>query len=634
MRLVWFRVNGYRRFREESTLNATGKLLALVGQNEAGKTSMLRALEHIGHDRAFGAIELTREFTLPSGEPVLEAGFFLEASDHRALSRVPHSSDVRWLTVRKLQDGERRFDVHPSLSRDLTLRHHCAAILKKASRSPAVDPDSNLSPQQLRELANKLMSTVDTLPEDVLEDMKAVRAAVSAGSDRLPKYLTQACTDFDSLYDEETQAHPNEAAKRILARRMPSLLFFDDEARELRSEYNLEEVVSDQPKALKNLATVAGLDLQALLQAAKRNDRAAVNGLLTRSHDALDDVFGPQWNQSGVQVRFDLNRTVLNVQIEDEGRRFSTLGERSDGLRQFVALLAFATVEHGRDTILLIDEAEAHLHYDAQADLVQMFATQKVASKVIYTTHSAGCLPEDLGVGVRLISPTENRTHSRITNWFWTEGEPGFAPLLFGMGARTLAFFPTRRALVVEGISDLILLPTLLREAVDTDHLGFQIVPGLSQASAAELGVLEISGSSVCYLVDNDPGGHELREQLLDNGIQEERIFAVSPANLQAKTVEDFVDPTAFRTAANRQLSKWHQQRWELSSTDIPASGRVDALETWTADQGLRALSKRALAYEIVDLLRDDPNMKLLDGRRRDVLRRLHDEILDQLSPV
>jgi predicted ATP-dependent endonuclease of OLD family len=53
--------------------------------------------------------------------------------------------------------------------------------------------------------------------------------------------------------------------------------------------------------------------------------------------------------------------------------------------------------------ILLLDEIETHLHYDAQADLAQMLAKQEIVAKVIYTTHSMGCLPEDLGTGVRFI---------------------------------------------------------------------------------------------------------------------------------------------------------------------------------------------------------------------------------------
>lgn len=162
--------------------------------------------------------------------------------------------------------------------------------------------------------------------------------------------------------------------------------------------------------------------------------------------------------------------------------RLVAIAERSDGLRQYVSLLAFATLEKTEQPpILLIDEAEAHLHYDAQADLVQMFARQELATKVIYTTHSVGCLPEDLGTGVRLVE-MNSPTTSIIRNWFWETDEPGFSPLLFGIGAKALAFMPVRFALITEGATDIILLPTLFREATGKSSLGFQVVPGLSVA--------------------------------------------------------------------------------------------------------------------------------------------------------
>src|SRR5690606_32745520 len=148
-------------------------------------------------------------------------------------------------------------------------------------------------------------------------------------------------------------------------------------------------------------------------------------------------------------------------------RRGSTLiAERSDGFRAFVSLLAF-TRRHSPSAapILLLDEAEQHLHYDAQADLVAMFHKQDIAAKIVYTTHSAGCLPHDLGSGVRAIEPIrgadgEDSGRSRVVNSFWQEG-PGYTPLLLLMGARNLAFAPSRRSLLVfgEGGTELVLLP-------------------------------------------------------------------------------------------------------------------------------------------------------------------------------
>jgi ABC-type sulfate/molybdate transport systems ATPase subunit len=46
------KVAGFRRFGQASTLNTTGKLVAILGPNEAGKSSLLDAIAMLSHDEA------------------------------------------------------------------------------------------------------------------------------------------------------------------------------------------------------------------------------------------------------------------------------------------------------------------------------------------------------------------------------------------------------------------------------------------------------------------------------------------------------------------------------------------------------------------------------------------------------
>lgn len=63
-----------------------------------------------------------------------------------------------------------------------------------------------------------------------------------------------------------------------------------------------------------------------------------------------------------------------------------------------------------------IDELERHLHYEAQADIVSMFDARTDVTHVIYSTHSIGSLPHDLGRGVRVIVPDTQAGTSAINN--------------------------------------------------------------------------------------------------------------------------------------------------------------------------------------------------------------------------
>jgi predicted ATP-dependent endonuclease of OLD family len=48
------------------------------------------------------------------------------------------------------------------------------------------------------------------------------------------------------------------------------------------------------------------------------------------------------------------------------------------GLRWLIALHAFLAARGAQKPILLVDEAETHLHYDAQADLIDALMNQRV----------------------------------------------------------------------------------------------------------------------------------------------------------------------------------------------------------------------------------------------------------------
>src|SRR6266545_878015 len=110
-------------------------------------------------------------------------------------------------------------------------------------------------------------------------------------------------------------------------------------------------------------------------------------------------------------------------------------------MRAFIALLAYTALHgEGPPPVLLIDEAETHLHYAAQADLVQVMTEQTAAAQIIYTTHSA---------------------------------------------------------VFAEGPTELVLLPALLREATQQRTLGFQVAPGLALVNRRTASSLELEAARV-----------------------------------------------------------------------------------------------------------------------------------------
>ena len=303
----------------------------------------------------------------------------------------------------------------------------------------------------------------------------------------------------------------------------------------------------------------------------------------------------------------------------------SRFDERSDGFRWFVALVAFVSGQPRRASkpVLLIDEAETHLSYDAQANLTATLATQDVAQLVIYTTHSAGCLPPDLGTGIRAVVPEDSGERSSVRNGFWHEG-PGYTPLMLAMGANALAFTPARRVVVGEGASECILLPTLLREAANNDQLDFQVAPGLSNVSATAMrDVLSMAGE-VAYLVDGDDAGHDLRDQLVKLGFPENRIVSYTDVGRLKVTLEDLVYPRTFAHAVELEIHRWQGSDVTLDPGELPRLSRMRWLDEWCEQRNLQPLNKPTLAQRIVDLR---GSHRLVAANHRDRLRKLIDKL-------
>jgi predicted ATP-dependent endonuclease of OLD family len=253
----------------------------------------------------------------------------------------------------------------------------------------------------------------------------------------------------------------------------------------------------------------------------------------------------------------------------------------------------------------MIDEAERHLHYDAQADVISVFERQREAAKVIYTTHSAGCLPHDLGTGIRAVLPTyadenftEQTDQSRIVDSIWVHGE-GFSPLLFALGASVFAFSSVQRAAVTEGLSDALLLPSLIREATGKARLAYQIVPGFAQAPKADADNFDLMASRVAFVADSNEGGRLHIEGLKPFGVRPEQVAWLGDDPTAEIDLEDLLAVGVYVDAINSELHRWYPDL-SITPDDIPETGRSHAVEAWAASRDAN-VNKPAVAQRILD---------------------------------
>ena len=240
-----------------------------------------------------------------------------------------------------------------------------------------------------------------------------------------------------------------------------------------------------------------------------------------------------------------------------------------------------------------------------------MLSTTPLVRQIIYTTHSPSCLPLDLGSGVRFVEPhATTPERSTIRHDFWSidnNRRVGATPLLFVMGAGASAFSRMRSALIAEGPSDMILLPTLIRLATGKADLAYQVVPGIAVASSEQYAELGTIAARVCYLVDGDDSGVKWAAELTERRVPKSRVKVLA----DRVGLEDLIDETQYLEAFSDLLPGVRT----VARKDLQAGPIKSATEAWAKAEGLRAPGAIAVAEHLLGRSEAEPEIHAIKLR-------------------
>lgn len=623
---------GYKRLAA-TECNVSPYLLAFVGQNESGKSSVLTGLEWLSEEgeTPLPALDMSRTARKASGW-IVGAEFTLGDEEMELIKPLGFAQNPTGISLFKQANGSLNIILENPRNpkRDPAPFVSAAQSLTRAQRrfekqllAPAGEHDGGDGPEAW--IDRVLGRLGDSEIDWDAADAQAAEALAGWLENSSPRGKTPRDTNTAKLIRKAAEIggrpHPNAAGIDLLRHRIPTFVLFHDDDRVLPTVTPVDPHSRDRmSSATRNLLTIAKLDIGAVWLAHTDQDSGEQKTMLDASNRRLDKFFGEAWNQSNISVNLDLDERGLVTHVVDlDTRRFTRIEERSEGLRAFITLAVFL----GSQTldvppILLIDEAELHLHADAQADLVGGLLKQINATQVWYTTHSPACLPGDLGTGIRLLE--RHGEKSEIKSHFWTNKEPGFGPLLYAMGAGAAAFSRCRWAVLGEGASEMILLPTLIRQATGLEDLPYQVAPGLANARGHDMDVEEIA-ARVIYLTDGDKSGLDYLSDLRADSVPESRLKSLPPGT----SVEDLLDRDFMISVINSLLPADAPRPTTRTFRGAWTAGR--SITKWAKDNGV-ALGKVAIAYEIIDRA---PDIQLAAGAVA-TLRDLHKQFMDAFN--
>jgi predicted ATP-dependent endonuclease of OLD family len=479
MKLVEFRVQKYKCF-EDSGWISIDNLTVLVGKNEAGKTSLLKALHKLN--------------------PFVQDDYLIQNEWPRGDRRKHDSNQIVCsgkfkLEQLEIEELETQFQFkiigdYLVVSKNYNNEFHFFLDIEKEIEESNVIKEVKVSDE------TTLLKVNDTPIELTSEEFE---------DDSIPESL-----------DEKLESM------------LPTFIYMSD-YRDFSGSSNLEKILerkiegslSDEDKTIIMIMELSGLDVEQEVEKGQMEDREQRQFDLDDASNTLTGTIEKRWKQKQYEVQFRADGPYFYTYIKDSNGYLIRLEERSKGFQWFFSFdLMFMYESQGtfKNCVILLDEPGLHLHPEGQQDLLQRLESYANENTLIYSTHLPFMINLERPESIRVISETEigTRVTEEITE---TQKESKFVlQAALGISGRQ-SFLLSNLNLVVEGVDDFWILSELSGLFKRNGKVGFLddifITPAGGASEAVYITTFMIGQQLKAFvLLDSDKAGVDAKNKL------------------------------------------------------------------------------------------------------------------------
>ena len=492
MKLASFRIQNYRSIidTEEVELSNNDNVSVFAGQNESGKSSILKAL------RDFAVQEFDpNSMPFDTGKElvqVVSCTYKVETSDNVAESiarAVINGMSARMKTNLRIKEGQKIFDEN---------------ILKRIQKFTLIASNEN----------GKFKLAIDEnsfrlFQSSILDNPKRVKKAEDGGEVK-EKYI--------KVDDDQ-----NEYVARLFWTVAPSIVFFDDFCDLLPDKIsvsNLNDEDSSVPgyQAVRNLENILKTDFAKKDKEADSTRRIREN----RENKAISVDFRNDWAKGSTErmkspLSYDFQKrdegnSYINFYVQTKEGEPLPPRNRSKGLIWFLSLWLELRAQdiQNKNLVLLLDEPDQHLHIKAQEDILRLInRLANQGDQILYATHSPNLIQVDFLSRIQLVLNTEavgTKVESPVSSRIDTENKKdALQPIANAIGFGVSGFSPPiEKNILLEGVSDFYYfsgMKKLLNKAGD-----YAFIPGVGLRKINSLISLLVGyGVSWIAIIDDDP---------------------------------------------------------------------------------------------------------------------------------
>lgn len=539
MKLTSFRVQNFRSIIDSGWVDIDD-IAVIVGKNESGKTSLLKALWKF---KPFKAEPYTLDREWPRGHrkqksatfEVVTTRFTFTDEQRALLAEVdPACAAIETVEIGRTYAGSYRAQYSPT---DVpTVRNGLSAVnLLNVSMNKALVGKSTELRSPIEELLAACQASLTDA--DVAQAKTAVNelkpklvaAATASGDAALAQLLSAACDTTAAKLAKSPAAD----AWALVEKWIPTFVYMDDflafkgiaqlDQVKQRKDQN---ILKDDDRTILTIMAMAGLDLEQEVLKGAQTDREQRMLDMNDASLTLTNEIATRWSQKKYEVQFIADgQHFITFVKDDSNNALVPLEERSKGFQWFFSFdmkFMYETNGEFKNSVLLLDEPGMHLHAAAQRDLLLRLKEYSKNNQLIYTTHLPFMIDMSRFDNISVAEDRPGEGTKIHSEWANADKDARFT-LQAALGLSwAQSLFIGRKNLVVEGVTDfwyLSLMSGLMSDSGDEGIVEELVITPAGGASKVAYLATLLAGQElkVAALLDSDQEGNGARTQLVNN---------------------------------------------------------------------------------------------------------------------
>lgn len=586
MKLEKCRIQNYRCITDSGWVDFDD-IAVIVGRNESGKSSFLKALWRLNPYNATG-YNIDREW--PSGRRkeksptkiVVEAVFSFSEGEQNEISAIHESAKgITSVQISRNYGGEYGHQFSPQMP---STEHGVGWVVDLLNSQLAELPDGFSE-----HFATQYETVFSSLVAEVRDGGGSDRALTGLRElkEKLPEFRhpsnpphqqdQNAIPSLSKQMDKvvsEIEATPMMRVVDWVHKHLPTFIYMDDYRTFVGSaqldevqKHRKEKKLRPEEETIIMIMEMAGLDLDEEVAKGNQEDREQRMLDMNDASNTLTAQISERWSQRKYQVVFQADGQHFMTFVKDQSDKgLVPLEERSKGFQWFFSFdmhFMYETDGNFSNAIILLDEPGLHLHAAAQRDLLERMKAYAKDNQLIYTTHLPFMIDLKRLDNIYVAEEIPKEGTKVHKNWATADKDARFT-LQAALGLSwSQSLFVGQYNLVVEGVDDywfLTTISTLLEEAgeggLDPDLV---ITPAGGASKVAYVGtILHGQELKVAVLLDSDPAGEQASEQLVHQWILDEDMVVMVGDAIGSKpcALEDLFGETYYIAKVQEAYSK------------------------------------------------------------------------------